>query len=896
MPIHRPSQARWLLLVSVVALLAADGVQARTGLGPPSLFGQRREAAYLPDGNFDADGGELLHGLPGPSFTADGQLTPKELLDLGEQADRLLKHDDIAAIELYARQERLGLDSSLWRVGDALAADHVRRAAVLKHPLGQRLMVAWLGNHFWDEPGERLSVPLSEEHRESHDGPYVEELRQLPSHQGHWRDRLGASLYRVGRFDEADGVLRAETSPLAQWVKAKLALRRGAVDDAARLMKLARALPDASDRERLASEEALLLLARGSYAAALDVLVARHGYWPDAVHIAERVLTIEELTEWLAARPTPARCAPNNRRAPTVWPLHGGNGGEFSTFRSSYFGDTREANADGGVEYVKGGSSMERCTEDEGVDGDVERPPLQALRLILAKRLARQHRFDAALETLQPIARCEQRAIRALVRVQRAHDQVLSTENGPAAAHRRALAHETWLLVTEGRFTVSTDHLPDLEAFPELRWPDETDREELDCGGDPDCTVDAGGVMIAELLSPADERRRIARHAPSLRPHDSATARPLHEEATLIGRRREAADNWPGEGPFLPLLYCSAQWGMHSPWGIRPADPEPPSSAQSAELCLVLAKRHKALDFDTVLAINADGADGEEFPIDQDPQHTCWTPGLLINPIGPDPEHTIEQLRLRMKDFEAVVGFKVNAKGPLLLRPTVGLAVAITPPLLGTPDLFDVLSHADLVTLNLTDASEDQDVDDAIAAMDLMNQMANDIGLPFQIGFPTQATTLANGQRRFVSATALGRIVAHAHGLTMALDSSLPNAPSDSFPDAPGWFDHQTNELVADGCTGCVEVPASVSLRPDGVGLSSVVIENTGNVAVGVPDMVIHGGRARGSIDGFVFQGSKLRSTVARYIAPGQKLTAAWVRAQPDGRGGWIAPSVDVIP
>src|SRR5215207_5923619 len=91
--------------------------------------------------------------------------------------------------------------------------------------------------------------------------------------------------------------------PLAAWVKAKIAVQKNdLVSAAAHYSEAARSFPGDdhiidSERARLVfGETAVLSLARGQYVEALDLLLPHaETYWGDIVHIAERVLTTNEL-------------------------------------------------------------------------------------------------------------------------------------------------------------------------------------------------------------------------------------------------------------------------------------------------------------------------------------------------------------------------------------------------------------------------------------------------------------------------------------------------------------------------------------------------------------------------------------------------------------------------
>ena len=133
----------------------------------------------------------------------------------------------------------------------------------------------------------------------------------MPSLSG--ADRLAAGAWRAGRFDLAERFADKERTPLATWVKAKLALRKG--DRAAAERYLAEAMegfpetedwagvswqPQMKPRERVEGERALLALLRGEFPEAAERAL-KSCAWQDIAYIAERVLTVEELQRFVAA-------------------------------------------------------------------------------------------------------------------------------------------------------------------------------------------------------------------------------------------------------------------------------------------------------------------------------------------------------------------------------------------------------------------------------------------------------------------------------------------------------------------------------------------------------------------------------------------------------------------
>jgi len=143
-------------------------------------------------------------------------------------------------------------------------------------------------------------------------------------------DMLAWIAYSGGDFDSARKLVAAPSAATAygQWVDSKLLLRDGRIDDAMALMQqlppdllMPRDLGEypgdyyGSDPPHTSADAELgvLLLGRQKYVDAFDRFL-RAGFWLDAAYIGERVLTIQELKQYLdehAADPALARPLPS---------------------------------------------------------------------------------------------------------------------------------------------------------------------------------------------------------------------------------------------------------------------------------------------------------------------------------------------------------------------------------------------------------------------------------------------------------------------------------------------------------------------------------------------------------------------------------------------------------
>lgn len=244
---------------------------------------------------------------------------------LGEEARPLLRAgDDTGAIRLYTEQAAHGSASgtvSLLLMAQAIARDEARLHRVLREPLGQRLIATYA----WTRGQETLWVDDAESPTPL--PRLLEALAAVPGLAG--ADRLAAGAWRAGRFELAERFAVQERTPLAAWVKAKLALRRG--DKAAAEQYLAEASEGFPEKENWAvrewmqpvrpraqveGERTLLALLRGDIPQAAE-RVLKTCSWPDIAYVAERVLTVEELQRFITthASSPELQCKPE----PGLW-------------------------------------------------------------------------------------------------------------------------------------------------------------------------------------------------------------------------------------------------------------------------------------------------------------------------------------------------------------------------------------------------------------------------------------------------------------------------------------------------------------------------------------------------------------------------------------------------
>lgn len=314
---------------AVLALAPAErvhyGLLAQFMRGRLAAFDNDRaaaSAAFLAVREAVAAGADDPLGLAAGSFGEEGRV----LLDAG---------DDAAAIALYAQQAALGSAfgrTSLLFVARAIVDDPARLDRAAADAVARRLVAAYLFARSGeidgdDDGGDPASLPTR-----SRIGGFFDALERHGIDAVDGADRLAAVAYRAGRYPLAARLAEKSQAGLAWWVRAKLALREGdAARAAAAYAAAAQALPASENwdapveeawwgsempRCRVDAENGVLALSRSEYVAALVHLYrAAPVYWRDAAYVAERVVTLDELKDFVDAN-VPAVPAAQNQNVP----------------------------------------------------------------------------------------------------------------------------------------------------------------------------------------------------------------------------------------------------------------------------------------------------------------------------------------------------------------------------------------------------------------------------------------------------------------------------------------------------------------------------------------------------------------------------------------------------
>lgn len=253
---------------------------------------------------------------------------------LGDEAQIYLDRKDYErAIELYLKQfaagDRSAVDSL--RFAAARAVDETNSSpAQLKilalNPRTRRVITAYLiSRNPYHDVSEATNDPGAKQFFD-HTTAWLEAVESANVKDVESASKLALAAYQASQMDIAQRwINRAGDEPVAQWLQAKLFMRAGKIPEAAKLLtKVSRKFPQEFPgtnepfsfaqslhlnriveydefipvgRQSL-GELGVLHLARREYAESLDALL-RSGYWIDAAYVAERVLTVDELKNYV---------------------------------------------------------------------------------------------------------------------------------------------------------------------------------------------------------------------------------------------------------------------------------------------------------------------------------------------------------------------------------------------------------------------------------------------------------------------------------------------------------------------------------------------------------------------------------------------------------------------
>ncbi len=242
------------------------------------------------------------------------------------------------AVELYAQQAAYGSvsgNASLLIVARWLNANPEALQVGLGDPLVRKLMTSYAFSRGFEAMDDAQTETFSSTSDNVYKNPDLMGgmenvaiapslldaiLASAPDGKLDGGDRLAAALYRAGRFDDAAKFASSSDLALAAWVSAKLALRAGDQKKAA--AQYAKAIKGFAAEERWVpggnpyqmlgaqcraqGEAGTLALSQGDFAEAmLQFFIAGDDYESDMSYIAERVLSTEELVRFVDTHTKP---------------------------------------------------------------------------------------------------------------------------------------------------------------------------------------------------------------------------------------------------------------------------------------------------------------------------------------------------------------------------------------------------------------------------------------------------------------------------------------------------------------------------------------------------------------------------------------------------------------
>lgn len=247
---------------------------------------------------------------------------------LGWEA-RLLFHDHKyrEAMTLYLEQLAAGDESaviSLQWVANAALAESAVLPEIARDENAQKVLTAFLVS---SEDLAWVNHPSETETPSELAANWLRAVEAAGVTDVDSSEKLALAAYQSGDFETAQRwINRASNSTVAQWLQAKLHFRAGKVKQGAALLaKVTARLPIQTDnaadrvseladnlyltldddgysvataREQALAELGVLRLSRREFTTALDALL-RSGYWSDAAYVAERVLTVDELKDYV---------------------------------------------------------------------------------------------------------------------------------------------------------------------------------------------------------------------------------------------------------------------------------------------------------------------------------------------------------------------------------------------------------------------------------------------------------------------------------------------------------------------------------------------------------------------------------------------------------------------
>jgi hypothetical protein len=214
------------------------------------------------------------------------------------------------SIKHYLKQ--LDVNSLNWLCSKIFALDDKVFSEIVKDDLSRKVLIGWAVSRqpwtYWyrtidDDPQQNIYVKLLRAIRK------IDKKKNIEN-----ADRIAWIFYNHGDFSGAKEWLKVvnKESPLAEWIESKLLLREGKIDEAIKKLQglihlfeknqewgMFYKTAKADIARSISTEIGLLRLRRQDYIVAFDTLIKGGAYWEDIAYVAEKVLTTQELENYL---------------------------------------------------------------------------------------------------------------------------------------------------------------------------------------------------------------------------------------------------------------------------------------------------------------------------------------------------------------------------------------------------------------------------------------------------------------------------------------------------------------------------------------------------------------------------------------------------------------------
>ena len=244
----------------------------------------------------------------------------KDSLDLSDEsygwqalAEYKLR-DYASSIHHYLKQ--LDVVSLSWLCGKIFALDDYSFEKIINDDISRKVLIAWAVSR---SPRTYWHKTIDSNPKQNIYNKLLKAVSKMEKQNNiNNADRIAWVFYNHGDFINTEKWIRLsdKESPLAQWIKSKLFLRQGKTVEAIEILNGLIVLFNKNqewnmfyknDKDNITrtiyAEIGLLQLRRQDYIVAFNTLINGGAYWEDIAYMAEKVLTTEELGNYLKQKP-----------------------------------------------------------------------------------------------------------------------------------------------------------------------------------------------------------------------------------------------------------------------------------------------------------------------------------------------------------------------------------------------------------------------------------------------------------------------------------------------------------------------------------------------------------------------------------------------------------------